>query len=140
MTSTAWPRGPRLLAAGAAFVVVLISLTACQYLPRTAVRLNSDGTLDIATCETLDDVSSVDFYVRRSDDPPTTVITDVLPARLDEGAVIHAGSVPPLDTWDRLDFSVVGEDEYEVWGLFDLSSLQPDEWTWANVERCDLNE
>lgn len=22
------------------------------------------------------------------------------------------------------------------WGLFDLSWMQPDEWTWANVECC----
>lgn len=150
MTSTDLPRGPRLLAAGAAFVVVLISLTACQYLPRTAVRLNSDGTLDIATCETVDDVRSadVDFSIFRSDDPPTTVVPDALPARLDEGTVIHVGSVPPLDTWDRLDFSVAGAREREVWGIFDLDSMQPDEWTWAkeglpfraDVKHCDLDE
>lgn len=114
-------------------MVVLVSLTACQYLPRTAVRLNSDGTLDIASCEPVDEVSSVevDFYVRGSDDPLTTVIPDVLPARIDEGAVLHVGYVPPVDTWDRLYFSVVGEDDYEVWGAFDLSPMRPDEWTWA---------
>lgn len=150
MRPPGWRRGPRLLAAGAAFVVVLVSLTACQYLPRTAVRLNSDGTLDIASCETVDDVSSaeVNFYVRRSDDARTTVVLDALPAALDEGTVLHVGSVPPVDTWDRLYFSVVGKDEYEVWGLFDLSSMQPDEWTWAkeglpfnaDVEHCELAE
>lgn len=150
MRPSGWRRGPRLLAAGAAFVVVLVSLVACQYLPRTAVRLNSDGTLDIASCETIDDVSSaeVDFYFRRSDDARTTVAPDVLPARLGEGTVLHVGYVPSVDTWDRLYFSVTGAGEREISGVFDLSSIQPDEWTWAkeglpfnaDVEHCDLNE
>lgn len=131
-------------------MVVMVSITACQYLPRTAVRLNSDGTLEIASCETVDEVSSVDvdFYVRGNADPLTTIVPDVLPARLDEGAVLHVGYVPPVDTWDRLYFSVVGEDDYEVWGVFDLGPMRPGEWTWAqgglpfdaDIEHCDIRE
>gem|GEM_PF-5299246 len=130
---------------------LLGSLTACQYLDRTAVRLNADGTLDVAICETLEAVASAEmqYNVRGSDAPPTTATPDTLPGRLEEGTVLDFGAVPSADDWDRLFFTVTGTDERTVSGVFDLRSMRHDEWTWANqgmlmlfadVEHCELRE
>jgi hypothetical protein len=137
------------LAAAAAALVLLASLTGCQYLDRTAVRLSSDGSLHVVSCETLDELSSaeIEYYVRAGDDPPVTVAAVAPPRSLDEGTVIDFGAVPPPDVWDRVSFSMVGDDGWTVSGIFDRASMKVDEWVWANqgflylfadVEHCEI--
>lgn len=144
-------RRKRLLSAAVIASVVLISLTGCQYLDRTAVRLGSDGSLDVASCEPLDELSTteIDYYVRSEGHPAVTVRAPNPPSRLDEGTVVSFGPVPSDEEWDRISFSMVGSDGWTVSGIFDRAALSPDEWVWANqgvlfffadVEHCAILE
>lgn len=126
------------------------SLAACQYLDRTAVRMNADGTFDVASCETLDglDSADIDYYVRGTAGTTTTVVAPSLPDVLTEGDVIHFGTAP-ASGWDRVSFSLVGADRWEISGVFDQRDMVAGEWLWAqsgmfvfsvDVEHCAINE
>ena len=141
----------RRLGLAAVSLVLIGVLAGCQYLDRTAVRLSSTGSLDVVSCETLDELSSaeIDYYQRTDDDSPLTNLAQNPPSRLDEGAVVSFGVVPSGEGWDRLAFLMVGSDGSTVSGVFDRASLAEDEWVWANqgllaffadVEHCEVLE
>lgn len=115
------------------------------------MRLNSDGTLDVATCETLSAVSSASATFRhRKDDETSTVVAAVpTPAVIDEGDLVHFGPTPPPEDWDRVYFDILGKDGSRIGGTYDRADMHLDSWTWAkqgmlmlfaDVEHCDLRE
>ena len=126
-------------------------LTACQYLPNVALRLNTDGTVDFGSCEQMDDVASVkaEAYVRTGDEGAGSELSaENAPQSLEAGDVIHFSAPSREMEWDRISVSTQerGDLEGRVWGIFDRSHLIVGDWLWAKnsgpferVEHCELD-
>lgn len=144
----------RRITAAAFCAVGAFALTACQYLPNVALRLNHDGTMDFGSCEMLDSVTSIDaaVYMRLESAETRQALRAEVPAQpLDVGDVVHLGTAPPPEEWDRVGVRIVGDfrdASSDVWGIFDQADLTPGEWQWAKsesapferVEHCDLGD
>jgi hypothetical protein len=118
-------------------------VTGCQYVDRVAIRWNADGSLDVATCETVHRVRGAvaDFYTRTDDAPAVEVFSGDRPDRLAPGDILHFDATPSPARWDRVSVHIEGSGATRVTGLLDRVELARDEWVWVDdTRRCEIDE
>ncbi|MFF2277294.1 hypothetical protein [Agromyces sp. NPDC058126] len=112
-------------------------LSACSYVDRIAVRLNEDQTVDVLSCESLDEISGARVYL--DDDLSATLRADELTdsaGGLTQGDVIWLSEVPMGGEWSILGLSVDGVLDSHGWtldGTFEREDLVVGEWVWART-------
>ena len=134
-----------------AVLLLAASVTACSYQPRTALRLNADGTLDMVTCETIEKVAKTSIeYTDSAGDPVAAPEGSApeWPSSLSTGQVVHLGATPTAE-WETVLVDLISESEWSVWMGTSAWRLKTDEWVWANqddfgllgdVKHCDILE
>ena len=127
-------RSKRVMFVGALAVVLFGALSACSAVDRVAVRLNSNGTLDFASCNAVRNVTKVEAATTKRtgpngqvDDRTAVALKLEMPVKnLAVGQVISFSGVPAK--WDRLDIEVEGDS----WATAptERNSLTVGQWTW----------
>jgi hypothetical protein len=138
----------------AAVMAALVVLTSCSATPRTAIRVNADGTIDFASCVEVSSVTRITaFTVSRAGpngqiDGSTEVQLDLVGEPVETlpiGRVITFEGAP--ETWDRLDVAVDGDDAWAN-GIAERDRIEIGDWYWGEegpfsglypTERCELD-
>ena len=135
-----------------AVLAVSVLLAGCSYVDRVAARLNTDGTLDFATCEAGDpDSFEVEWILPESSTAvalpisSTPVVGDV-----EVGDYFRLESLAPRDEWEAVSVRSLGTSNgIEIDGRFSAEDLASGDWVWnqtgiffgtVDVEHCDLAE
>lgn len=134
--------------------LLALFLSGCSVIDRLAVRLNVDGSFDVATCERLDvvDTVSAEVYGWADDlDDFTPLRITSTPISLSVGEVIRLEAPPSTATWDQLSISMTGvwerpsgSLERTISGTFNREDLVVDEWLWArnyfagSIQECEI--
>jgi len=140
----------RRLACVTAMLAVGLSLAGCSYVDRVAARLNSDGSLDFATCEA-SDADSLEVEWLYSDTTASAADVSVTPivGDVEAGDVFRLDAIAPTDDWERVLVSGVGQDGAGISGYFRAKDLESGSWVWnqtgifigtVDVDHCDLDE
>jgi hypothetical protein len=145
--------GRRLLRALGAALVGAVLLTGCSYVNRVAARLNSDGSLDFATCDRADiDGLEVNWefldLASNADDlvPP---VTTPLTGDVHVGDVFRLEGSAPEGNWVNVTVNGVSGGSYaSPYGQFSAADLASGDWVWnqtgvfvgtVDVQHCDLD-
>ena len=135
-------------------VAVAVVLTGCSYVNRVAARLNSDGSLDFATCDERDidglEVNWEFIDVPSNDDDLVPAVTTPVTGEIKVGDVFHLDGLAPEGDWVRVSVNGVEGGSYaHLYGAFSASDLAAGEWVWnqtgvfvgtVDVQHCDLDE
>ena len=135
-------------------VAVALMLGGCSVIDRVAVRLNLDGSFDVATCEELDVVESMSAEVYEWSDELedfTPLTIESIPTSISEGDVVRLEAPPASTNWDQMSFIVTGKIERSsgtresmISGAFNREDLVVDEWIWPSgyftqsIQECEI--
>lgn len=128
------------LAVASGAVTGALALAGCTVTDASAVRVNSDGSLDYVTCRPDADDWDAYFYTSEDEDEAIELQPTEALAASSEGAVVHFA--PPAQDWDSL---VIGASVFASVKIH-FDSYTPDEWHW-NTDgwsgagtRCSIEE
>jgi len=117
-----------------------LALSGCTATHASAVRVNSDGSLDYVTCVPDADDWEAHFYSSEDEDEAIELQPTEALAASAEGVVVHFA--PPAQDWNSL---IIGASYFaKVKIRFD--SYTPDEWQWntdgwfRTGTRCSIDE
>lgn len=133
-------RTRRGLAVASGAVAAALALSGCTATHASAVRVNSDGSLDYVTCVPDADDWEAHFYASEDEDEAIELQPSDAFAASSEGVVVHFA--PPAREWDSL---IIGA-SYFAKVKVHSDSYTPDEWHWNTDEwfhtgaRCSIDE
>jgi hypothetical protein len=133
----------------AAIAGLVVTLCACSAAPLVAMRVNDDGSIDVAACNSVSEIERFEAYTTLRTGPSGTVdestrVDLIAPdvTSLKVGEVVTFEGLPA--DWDRVDIWVT-EGEWMSWVL-ERERAQVGEWYWNDwgfgstypAERCVL--
>jgi hypothetical protein len=138
---------------GVLVCAALLATAGCSAVPLVALRINGDGTVNIATCEATSGITSIEAYTSERNGPNNYVDEEsrvdlIEPANLtslDAGEVVTFSGMP--DGWERLDIYMDSDTPQLAW-ILERDDAPVGDWYWNDgglfdstyPDRCELDD